>query len=486
MNKIAKNYILTLVYELIAIAVPLLTAPYLTRTLHAANYGIYSYVQSLGGMIVTFSLLGIYSYGNRQVAYVRDNPRQLSQVFWEIMVLRLLLGLAGTVGYFAIASHTRYRLAFALYYAYFLSNIIDCSWVYVGTENMFPCVVKNIVAKVLTLVGVFILVREEEQVGMYIAIVAFSSLVTNISVYSQLRGVIGRPEIAICNLFRHLKGSFVLFLPQIASLLYLQMGKVMMEGMTGKTDQVSFYDQAEKLVTVALSCITVLSTVMMPRIANEFKKNNQEAIVYYLNKASRYSMALAAPMMVGLLCAAPYLVPWYLGYDYMPTAYAIMIIAPIVIFNSLMGISGRQYFVATDQVLPLTVSNVIAAVLNLGINAALIPRLGYVGAAIATVVSSLFNAITQFAWMNRSIRVKNIMRGTIRYILFALIMGIATWIFTRALHLQATIATTFFQMVVAFACYGVLLWLTNDETFSLGMRIVRESTGKISQIFQKR
>ena len=77
MNKIAKNYLLELAYEILTIVIPLVTAPYLTRTLHADNYGIYSYVNSVVSIICTVTLLGIYTYGNRQIAYHRDNPDEI-------------------------------------------------------------------------------------------------------------------------------------------------------------------------------------------------------------------------------------------------------------------------------------------------------------------------------------------------------------------------------------------------------------------------
>jgi O-antigen/teichoic acid export membrane protein len=343
---------------------------------------------------------------------------------------------------------------------------------------MLPCVSKNIIAKLLTLVGVFLLVKNESHVGRYIALVAISMLITNICVYVQLRGVVLRPQIHWRNLIDHLKGSAFLFLPQIASILYLQMGKVMMGSMTGRTDQVSFYDQAEKIVTVALSCITVLSTVMMPRIANEYKKNNIETVTYYLNKGAKYSMAIAAPMMVGLWCTAVYLIPWYLGKDYMPTAYAIMIIAPIVVFNSLMGISGRQYFVATNKIIPLTMANIIAAISNILLNTILIPRWGYKGSAVATVVSSSLNVVFQFYWMNKTISVRHIMKGSCRYLFYAIVMGGITVLATFLMKLYASVWTTIIQMIVAIFAYSFILYIIKDEIFLTGRKIVFDCVNK--------
>ena len=70
MGKIVKNYVYNVAYQILVLIVPIVTAPYLARVLGADNLGIYSYVNSSGNIITTIALLGIYSYGNRQIAYV--------------------------------------------------------------------------------------------------------------------------------------------------------------------------------------------------------------------------------------------------------------------------------------------------------------------------------------------------------------------------------------------------------------------------------
>jgi O-antigen/teichoic acid export membrane protein len=470
MNKLAKNYILNLIYELVAIFVPLLTAPYLTRILHSENYGIYSYVQSVTAIISSLTLLGVYSYGNRQIAYCRDNLNEISNSFWELMVLRGVLGFVGTIIYFGFALISKYTVYFLLYYAYFFAIIIDCSWIFVGMENMLPCVLKNIAAKLLTFAGIFIFVKTEADVWKYVVLVATGPFVANISVYTQLHGIIKKPNISWERISEHLKGSFFLYLPQIASLLYLQMDKAMIEGMTGGTSQVSFYDQAEKIVTIALSCVTALSTVMMPRIANEYKKGNKDRIAFYINKSAKYSLAMAAPMTIGLMCVATHLIPWYLGNEYMATAYAIIAISPITISNALMGISGKQYFIATNKVKILTISNFAAAGVNLLINALLIPQYGYMGAAIATLIASYTNVSIQFIALNKYIKIKEVLNGSMRYIIFSGLMGAVILIETKLLGLRATVSTTVVQVLTGIFIYIGCLIILKDEValFILG------------------
>ena len=378
------------------------------------------------------------------------------------MTLRLLMGIVGSIIYFSLFASGKYGVYFILFFPYYLSNVFDCSWIYVGLENMLPCVLKNSIAKLVTVFGIFAFVKNESDIGIYIALVACSSLFANLSVYTQLKGIIKKPSIRKKMVLKHLSGSIVLFLPQLASLLYLQMDKAMIEWLTGATNELSFYDQAEKIIVIALSCVTALSTVMMPRIAIEFKKGNKETVERYINLAGKYSMTLACPMAFGIACISLQLVPWYLGRDYLPTAYAMIIISPIVIGNSLIAVSGKQFLTATNKMLALTLANSLAAVANLLFNLFLIPKYGFIGAAIATDVACLMNVIIQYYYMGKEIKISSIFINMVRYVFFAMIMSVIILLCTRFVLINPTIWTTITQILIGIVVYGACLFVSKD------------------------
>lgn len=461
MGRITKNYLYNLAYQILTIIAPIVTAPYLSRVLGPDNLGIYSYVGSSGNVIATFALLGIYAYGNRQVAYVREDKEALNTTFWEIMRLRCILGAAGTAAYIIYSICNKgYGFFFAVYYPYLLAQFIDCSWIFVGLEDMKPAVIKNFVTKLVNIAGIFILIKSRDDVWKYIALLAVTTLIATISVYSQLRKYIGKP-VRGGQLVPHLKKSVALFLPQLASLFYLQVDKMMLKWFTGTTDQVSFYDHAEKIVTIPLSIITVISTVMMPRIANEYQKGRIDSINDYLLKAGKITLCMAMPMMVGIFCIARHMIPWYLGEDFSPTATAIMLISPIILFNALSGISGKQYFTATDQTGILLKSYVSAAVANMAANALLIPRYGFIGAAVATVLSSLLSVVVQYVYLCRQVNMKPLLQYGIRYSIGAALIA-AVLLPTEKL-LDDSILTTAVQTAAGIVIYALYLIAIKDD-----------------------
>lgn len=463
MGNITKNYIYNAAYQLLVLLTPIVTAPYLSRVLGAENLGIYSYINSSGIIVVTIFLLGIYAYGNRQIAYVRDKRLEVTKTFWELEFSRLILLILGSIAYFLyLQFNGEYKIYFILYYPYVISQFIDCSWVYVGMEDMKPAVIKNFIARLANVVGIFIFVRDRGDLGKYIFIYAMTTLIANASIYLQLHKYIDKPNAQVKKIFYHIKNSTVLFLPQAATLLYLQVDKVMLQWLTGRSEQVSYYDQAEKIINIPLALITVLSTVVMPRIANEFKKKNLHVIEKLINRVCNYALFMACPMMVGLFAIARQFVPWYLGNEFLSTAYLMMILSPLVVLNSLTGISGEQFFTATNQIGILFRSYISAAVVNICINAVLIPKIGCYGSAIATVFSSLISVIIQYNFLFKQIHIKELKVAGIKYGIGAVLMGGILFLLTG--KLSASINTTVIQIVIGGICYIVYLLLIKDST----------------------
>ena len=70
--KVLKNYLYNAGYQILALVVPLITAPYISRVLHPAGVGYNAYTNSIIQYFVLMADLGIAMYGQREIAYVRD------------------------------------------------------------------------------------------------------------------------------------------------------------------------------------------------------------------------------------------------------------------------------------------------------------------------------------------------------------------------------------------------------------------------------
>lgn len=462
MGKITKNYIYNVIFQLLTLIAPLFVSPFLTRVLGAEQLGVYSFVTSSANIIVTIGLLGTYNYGCQQVAYYRDDELKCSDVYRQIYSFRLILGIVISVAYFVVTTfEVDYRKYFIIYYTWVLSMIVDPSWFFVGQEEMKATALKNSAIKIITIVLIFAFVRNEMGLITYVGIMGGTALLCNLLLYSQLKHYHVNHHITVQNLKAHLNGSLTLFWPQVASLFYLQVDKIMLRYLSSDISNVSYYDYGEKIITVPFTLITTLSTVMMPRIANEYAKKNDQAVRELLIKAGGFSLILAMPMMVGMAVCANKLIPWYLGNSYSPSIMVIILLSPLILTNSLAGISGNQYLVATNQTNLLLKAYVSAAVCNVIINAATIPFFGSSGAAIATIISSTISVIIQYYYMHKQVGVKEYLRYGVRYLIYSIPVGIVA--FAIGWGREDTPIVSLLQVIGGCAAYGIILLGTKDQ-----------------------
>ena len=90
MSNVKKNFIYNIMYQILVMILPLITAPYIARILGTEGVGIYSYTYSVAYYFVLFAMLGLNNYGNRQVAKVRDDKDKLSKTFISIYCMQLI------------------------------------------------------------------------------------------------------------------------------------------------------------------------------------------------------------------------------------------------------------------------------------------------------------------------------------------------------------------------------------------------------------
>ena len=89
-KSIKKNYFYNLLYQIFAMIIPLITAPYISRILGAKGVGIFGYTTSITTYFILLGTIGIATYGQREIAYVQNDVKKRSQVFWELFISTMI------------------------------------------------------------------------------------------------------------------------------------------------------------------------------------------------------------------------------------------------------------------------------------------------------------------------------------------------------------------------------------------------------------
>ena len=152
MKKLTINYLYNMTYQILTLIIPIITAPYLARTLHATANGINNYTSSIVYWFTLIGMLGITLYGNREVAKIRNDKEKLSQKFWEIFTLQFISNFICLLAFYFIFNTVitpDYKTILLIQGLSIVSVMFDISWFYYGLENIKRVTLRNIIVKLL-------------------------------------------------------------------------------------------------------------------------------------------------------------------------------------------------------------------------------------------------------------------------------------------------------------------------------------------------
>lgn len=177
-KSIVKNYLYNLVYQILILILPLVTASYLARVLGATGNGIYSYTYTIVNYFVLFGSLGISLYGQREIAYVQNDKHKMKKVFIELVLFRFItITIAGIIYYFTFVRHGEYAEYYRILLFELIAGAFDISFFFQGMEDFKKTVIRNVAVRLISVSLIFILVKEQSDLGKYLTIYALADLI---------------------------------------------------------------------------------------------------------------------------------------------------------------------------------------------------------------------------------------------------------------------------------------------------------------------
>lgn len=463
MNKVVKNYLYNLSYQILVLIVPLITTPYVSRVLGAKGVGTFSYTNSIVQYFILFGCIGLNLYGQREIAYVQHEKEKRDKVFWELVILRIItVSISLIVFYFTLASHGKYSSVFLIMCLDILASMVDISWFFQGIEDFKKIVVRNFIIKIVGVALIFLFVKSYDDLLLYVICHSATLFLGNLSMWAYTPKLVGRVKVRELEIKKHIRPTVLLFLPQIATSVYTVLDKTMIGFLTGLEEEVAYYEQGQKIVKIVMTLVTSLGTVMMPRVANLFKQNEMDKVINYLSKSFRFVFFLSFPMMFGLMAVSCNIVPWFFGSGYGKVVPNMIVVAPILLLIALSNIMGTQYLLPTGRQKEYTLSVVTGCVVNFTLNLLLIPNFLSIGAAVATVIAESSVTGVQVFCTRKDFRFGEIIKDNKHYIISSLVMFVPTYSLAR--YLPSTIMNTFICVVVGGVIYLGLLFVMKDET----------------------
>ena len=473
--KVIKNYLYNASYQILNMVLPLITVPYISRVLGAHDVGINEYTNSWVTFFFLMGQMGITLYGNREVAYHRDDLYERSRIFWGVEALQILTISASFIAYLmaVFLFSTTFKYYFLLQGIWIIATGFDVSWYFMGLENFKVTVVRNTFVRLISIGLIFTVIKDTGDLGKYIAILGGTQLVGNLTLWPYLKDNVVWVKVSKWHPFRHFYPALLLFIPTITTQVYLVLNRLMLGRMSTQVALGNF-GQADKIVKFVLAIVTATGTVMLPHVANKFAKGDIKGVRNSLYSSFNFVSAISVPMMFGLMAVSARFAPWFLGSDFELAGHIMFLESPIIVLIAWSNVTGTQYLMPVNRVKEYTTSVTIGAVSNVIFNLFLIEGWGANGAAVATVLSEFLVSATQIAMIRGTIKRRKLFREQWKYFLCGFLMYLV--VNRICLVINMSVANLCLEVVIWMIVYFLGLLLTKASILAEAGKLIKNKT----------
>lgn len=455
-SNIKKNFFLTSIYQLIFVLTPLLTTPYISRVLGADGIGDYSFAFSVATYFTLFIRLGLNTYGNRTIAAVRDEKHLLSKTFCEIYAMQLACGCIFTGLYilWTIVFAPKAVLSFCLLLLV-LSAVVDISWLLYGVEDFAVTTIRDIFVRISTVILIFIFVKSTDDLWKYTLIQGTGYIAGQLLAWLRIKRHIVFVRPGFYGTLSHLKPNLILFIPSIAVSFYKTMDKIML-GAMAVSSELGFYESSERVINVPMALITALGTVMLPRMSNMVANDaDKKSINALIEKSVVFATFISSVLCFGIMTVANQFVPMFYGRGYEKCVIIYAWLLPSCVFLAFANVLRTQILLPQKRDKEFIVSLMTGAVVNLALNAVLIPLYASVGAAIATLAAEGSVWLVQVIEVRRDQTVGKYIMETSPFVVAGLMMF--RMFHSKAFLFGGRITSLLFKIIVCGVFYLAIL-----------------------------
>lgn len=462
-----KNLIYNIVYQVVVVLSPLVVTPKFSRIMGPDYVGLRSFTFSIVFYFAVIGALGLDMYGQRRIAIVKDDKAERSKVFWSIYMVKAascFISLCVYACAFVLFnSDATMRILYLCWTLYLVREMLNPVWYLQGVERFRLVSLVNIFSQIAYVACVFLFVNQKSDLWLYIvfyaAIPLFVALLFLIPVLTDVQRVrLNKKELATT-----IKESFVYFVPTIASSLYSMIDKTMLGFFDKSQVTTGYYEQAEKLVKVALAFVTASFTIIRTRMSYVCKNKTEEEYRAYSKIFITFSMFICWPIVFGIIGIARDFVPLFFGDGYDSVVGLAYVFVSIIPCLTISGLLQAIYTFPQGLQNKVNVYYVIVLGVNCVLNMCLIPFFQSHGAVVASICSELLLAVILLIKSRKSIEIKLFLTTSIRYIIAAAVMLVPMYFVSiTSLGLLARVCIEF---ICGCATYFVACILLRDKFF---------------------
>lgn len=474
---LTKNYLYNIIGLLTGSLFPFLIFPYISRVLMPESLGKVNFAQSLSSYFITLALLGIPSYGVRELSRARasEDIEEFNKRFTEFLTISIVTSIISfSIFMVLIMLNSKVQNIKTVLYIFSIQvffAFLGLDYIFIVLEKHRRRTIRSVLLRIVSIIFIFTLVKNSSDYIIYGLILVVPETIARIIDMFTCKKYIHK-KISELEFKKHFKPLLIIFLYVFSTSVYLNLDTTIL-GFLKSDEEVGLYITGSKLVKMLIPILSVLGTVMAPQIIGHIKNKEKDKVYEKMDKYIDFSVILGVPLMILMIFFSKDIILLISGDKFLGANYTMKIISVIILTIPLAAFFGGQILLPNDKENLVFKIAIIGMTINILFNFMLIPKYGIEGAAIATAVTETL------IFFYRAYEVKKIYpdykfitKNRLNYLLFGILSLVVIYLLKDLKNINYI-----YNMILLSIIYGIVyfagLIVTKDKNIMFILKKIK-------------
>ena len=464
-KSLGKNAILNLVRVIFSLLFPLITFPYISRTVGPEGYGKVNYCISIVSYFTLIASFGVTDYASREGARLRDNTNKLARFCNQVFSINLVVTIFTSILYFLFILNSKslanYKILLLVEGIQLIILPFTIEWFYTIFEDFSYITIRSIVLQLVSLGLLIFFVKRNSDYYKYALILVLSSSGGSVFNFIHSRKILKLHFTTQLEMRKHIKPMLILLGHSVALTVYVS-SDITMLGLFCDDYDVGIYSAASKIYLIIKQLLNAITIVAVPRLSNYL--GNKDVINYdnLLGKLIKYVFAFVCPCVVGVACLSNQIMSVIGGNEYIKAGQPLFILSFALFFAVFACLLTQGVLLPRKLEKYILSGSICSAIINLLLNLVAIPSFRYNGAAFTTLFAEIVMFVISFYYSKRYFKfefgrdVISVICGCVAIFIVCLIINIFVTNILIAVILSVTISVVAYAFILVIFKHSIV------------------------------
>lgn len=391
-QSVSRNIFFLGITQIVNYLFPLLTLPFLVKTLGNFEWGKIAFAQALIAYFILIVDYGFNISATRKIAVALNDKKALRHVFYNTIyskvILLLISGVFLLIFTIGVPKFSKDALLYWFFFGSVIGNLFYPQWFFQGIEKMQYITIINFVIKLIFTGLIFLLVDDKTDSLLVGFLSGISYIVPGVIAFFIAKKIVGNPlRVRLTDIKIEMIEGFHLFVSSAMTSI-LTSASVFILGLMSSEEIVGGYSAIDRLIKACIMVFIPITTGIYPTISKQLGVSEEEGIRKIV-KLAIPTIVLSIVLVLLLLFLKDIIIEnfytkYFLKYS---TVYVLLLFwIPVSILNNFIGIqyltgSGRGNFYAK--------SFLIAGICTLFFMLLLTKLYSYTGTALSVLLGEI-------------------------------------------------------------------------------------------------